>query len=368
MPKYRRGSGSIYKKRGVFYIAYYENGEQICESAKTTDKGEARRKLQAKLGQIAEGRSVGPEARRITFEDLKEGLIRDYTVNKRKTLAWAERRIRLHLAPHFDGKKPYQTTTADVEAFKDKRLAEGASNGEINRELSLLKRMYNLAPKVKRITDDLVIQKLDEHNARKGFFERAQFDTVLAKLPDYLKPPVTFAYQVGWRSLSEILPLTWPQVDLEIGTVRLEVGETKNRDGRLVYLPPVLMDVLEQQWQNHLTQYPECPWVFHNEGKRMFSFYKAWHRACREAGVSGKIPHDFRRTAVRNMVRAGIPERVAMEIAGHKTRAIFDRYHIVSEGDLKEAARKLEGAFLLQTTTLSTTLPLLTDPQATVSH
>jgi integrase len=102
------------------------------------------------------------------------------------------------------------------------------------------------------------------------------------------------------------------------------------------------MGVLETQWQDHLAHYPDCPLVFHNRGERIFSFYKAWHRACQEAGLSGKIPHDFRRTAVRNMVRAGIPERVAMEIAGHKTRAIFDRYHIVSEGDLKEAAQKID--------------------------
>jgi integrase len=69
---------------------------------------------------------------------------------------------------------------------------------------------------------------------------------------------------------------------------------------------------------------------------------KVWRQACQAAGLSGKIPHNFRRTAVRNMVRKGIPERVAMQMAGHKTRSIFDRYHIVSNGDLREAAQRLE--------------------------
>jgi len=85
------------------------------------------------------------------------------------------------------------------------------------------------------------------------------------------------------------------------------------------------------------------PWVFHRDGKPIKSFRRSWLTACRLAGQPGRIPHDFRRTAVRNMVRKGIPERVAMQLTGHKTRSVFERYNIVGEGDLQEAARKLTG-------------------------
>ncbi|HMF62025.1 MAG TPA: tyrosine-type recombinase/integrase [Vicinamibacterales bacterium] len=89
-----------------------------------------------------------------------------------------------------------------------------------------------------------------------------------------------------------------------------------------------------------------CPWVFNRtnkkvKGKRITTFIKAFRAACTKAGCPGRIPHDLRRTAVRNLVRAGIPERVAMQMTGHKTRSVFERYNIVSECDLVDAARKL---------------------------
>jgi integrase len=344
MPKYRRGSGSVYYKRGWCYLSYYVAGRHISEATGTREKAEARRRLHERLGQIAEGRFVGPAVERVTVDELARDLLRDYVINSRTSLRTVGSKIRLHLLPFFGGRRAHEISSGDITAYVAQRLTAQASNAEINRELAALKRMYNLGLQAEKLVRKPHFPRLEEKNARQGFFERGEFERVLARLPEELRPPITFAYYTGWRIHSEILPLSWDRVDLDAGTVRLYRGTTKNKEGRVIALPDLLGALLDEQWNAHLQECPTCPWVFQRAGARITSFRRSWVRACHEAGVLGKIPHDFRRTAVRNMVRAGVPERVAMEICGHKTRAVFDRYTIVSGHDLQEAARKIDEA------------------------
>jgi integrase len=141
------------------------------------------------------------------------------------------------------------------------------------------------------------------------------------------------------------LGLQWHQINLDEGSVRLNPGTTKNDEGRVAYLSPALLATLRAQ--HAMTRELErtagviIPWVFHRKGRRIGGFRKVWDKACRQAGTPGMVFHDLRRTAIRNMLRAGVTERVAMLIAGHKTRSVFERYNIVSESDLKDAAMKV---------------------------
>jgi len=191
------------------------------------------------------------------------------------------------------------------------------------------------------------VPMLQEHNVRTGFFERGQFESVRAHLREPLRGVITFAYLTGWRVPSEVLTLEWRQVDRQAGTVRLDPGTTKNKEGRLfpyADLLPELASVIEAQWLEREALKKKgviVLHVFHRHGKRIADFRHAWETACKAAGCPGRIPHDLRRTSVRNLVRAGVPERVAMQLTGHKTRSVFDRCDIVNEADLAEAVRKL---------------------------
>ena len=297
---------------------------------------------------------------------LLDDLLADYKINGKRH-DWADLVVRVHLRPFFGAMKAASVGTQQVRAYiaarqqpetrkygeKGEKTREfgPASNGTINRELALLRRAFNLG---KRATPPKVgtapfIPILAENNVRKGFFEHEAFLAMRRALPNEIRPVITFAYYTGCRK-GEILALRWSQVDLAERVVRLEPGETKNDEARMIPLAPELYEVLKLQRETRDTYFPQNPWVFSRAGSPISDFRAAWGSACKATGLvitAGdkekpmRLFHDLRRTGVRNLVRAGVPERVAMSISGHKTRAVFDRYNIVSEGDLKDAARRL---------------------------
>ena len=156
--------------------------------------------------------------------------------------------------------------------------------------------------------------------------------------------------------------LEWRDVDLSGRVVRLRPEISKNKDGRLLPLKGELLQVIERVKEGRR---PDCHYVFHLDGQPVGDFRRAWKTACKAAGLNGIIVHDLRRTAVRNMVRAGIPERVAMSLSGHKTRSIFDRYNIVSEADLAQATERLK-AHLEEQPKAPVIVPIVVIPKLTV--
>ncbi len=358
------GRGSVYKRGAVWWIKWYRDGRPFRESSGSARKTDAQGLLARRLGDVSRGAPVSPKYDRLTFDDAAKAVVNDYRSNGKRSIDGLERRLRKHLTPFFSGRRMVSIGTADIREFIAKRKADvivskrqresaggvtgrPVSNAEINRELAILKRAFSLAVKDGSLLHRPHVPKLAENNVRRGFFEPEQFTAVLSRLPEPLRPVIEFAYITGWRIPSEVLKLEWRQIDFTgDGQVRLDAGTTKNGDGRVFPMTERLRVLLQEQ-RDYTDAFGRekgriCRWVFHRDGERVKSLRKAFGTACVSAGCPGRIPHDFRRTAVRNLVRAGIPEVVAMTMTGHKTRSVFDRYNIVSDGDLRDAAQKLD--------------------------
>jgi integrase len=253
-----------------------------------------------------------------------------------------------------------------IDRYVQRRADEGAKPATINRETQLLGQALRLAVRRGNFARVPEIRRLREDNARQGFFEAAEYEVMVAHLPAHLRDLAAFAYLTGWRR-GEILTLTWADVDRDSGIIRLRPENSKNRRGRVLAIEGELVPLLEQRWQARVVKDSQgiqhvVEWVFHRRGRPIVDFRKAWAAACAKAGfarpklddtgspvldskgqpvmVPTKLVHDFRRTAARNLVRAGVPERVAMAVTGHLTRSMFDRYNIVAEDDLRSAMQR----------------------------
>lgn len=233
-----------------------------------------------------------------------------------------------------------RTSRAAFRQFIQGRLEGGASNAEVNRELAIVKRAFSLGVKEGRLTSKPHIPMLQENNIRSGFFEADAFAAVHRLLPEPVNAIAKFGFITGWR-LREILGLQWRQVDFDGLTVTLDPGTTKNGEGRTFRMTENLRELLCSQSLQRAGG-TGAGWVFHRHGKQVRDFRVVWAAACKQAGCPERLFHDLRRTAVRNLVRAGVPEIVAMRLTGHRTRSVFERYNIVSETDLIDAARSLD--------------------------
>ncbi len=339
------GMGRIYQRGKIWWVRYYRNGQEFNESSRSEKEAEAKKLLKKRQGEIALGRFAGPKSDKVTLAELAQDLLTDYQIRGRKNQRQVKSKIN-HLLVYFGQDRAKSVTTDRIKAYIATRQGAGAAAAQINRELAALKRMFNLAQQAEKLPSVPYIPSLTENNIRTGFFEYEEFVALRNALPAFLRPVVTFGYYTGWR-ISEVLSLQWRQVDLNATEVRLDPGTTKNGKGRVIYLDGELLDIMKEQRTFVLSLQRErgeiVPWVFVNPdtADRIRYFRRPWIHACKQSGLTGRIFHDFRRTAVRNMVRAGVPEVVAMSISGHRTRSVFDRYNIVSEEDLREAARRV---------------------------
>ena len=340
-PVHRTVSGEL-RESTTWWCRYaLLNGRRITVNTRTSVKKDAETFLRGRVAARDVGAPAGPDPKVLTFDALVAMIRADYKANARRSLP----RLNLalaHLSRFFEG--PAQAITNDrITAYVAQRR-DVAKPATVNRELAALRRALTLAHQAGKLARVPHIPALKENNARKGFFEAEQFESVLAHAPGYLRPLLETYYITGWRK-ADLLSRERRHLDLKAGWLRMEPGETKNDRGRMFPLVPRLRAVLEAQesatkeLERLLGQ--RIPWLFHRGGAQIKDFRHAWEVARTAAGIPGRLIHDFRRTAVRNLIRAGVAQRVTMEMVGFETDSIFRRYAITDETMLREAGEKL---------------------------
>ena len=345
--------GSIFLRGRVWWIEFWEEGVQHRESSRSQNEKEARKLLKQRRAELARDEFINPRNDRLLVKEFLDAVKLDYKLagnRSQDTLAF-------RLAPLLDAfghMRASKVSTSMIETYKGKRLSAGKARATCNRELAVLKRAYTLAVEQKRISIGKVptITLLPEDNARQGFVDYEDFTALVGHLPVPLDDVARFAYSSGWRR-GEILSLEWRDVDQDAGLVTLRAELSKNKEPRELPLTPALREVIDRRWDARLvTVKGDEPTVsdrvFHRDGQAICDFRDPWAAACNAIGRPGLLFHDLRRSAVRNFVNAGVPERVAMKITGHKTRAVFDRYHIVSNRDVRDALARAEAAMVSQ--------------------
>ena len=323
------------KGSGVWWI-HFHDGDGRRHREKVGKKSLAIKRYQVRKTEVYEGRFF-PLRHGPTFAVLKEDLFDDYRTNRQNLepieTAWKR------LKPVFGTMRAESLTTEKLNQYIAGQLAYGYANASVNRDMACLKRMLRLATRSGKIRKLPVFpSRLREAAPRSGFVTDEQY-RALAGVPieNWLRALLAMAYKFGFRK-QELLSMRVDQVDFTEELVRLHAGTTKNDEGRVVPMTKDIRGLLKECTRNKSAE----DFVFTRSGKPVIDFRGSWEVLTASAGLPGLLVHDLRRSAVRNMSRRGIPEKVAMAISGHKTRAVFDRYNIVSETDIREAAARLE--------------------------
>jgi integrase len=335
------GEGSVRQRRGRWYVRFGDGQggrRELVTSAKS--KQEALAILRTRLERSRGVRAIGAAP----VSTLYDRMCDEYEAGGRDVRdiakAWK------HLGPVFGAQRIERVTSDALHAYVAHRREEGAAPATIRLELARLRRMFRLGVQLtpRLVAEVPAFPTVRVDNVRESFFDAAHLEKLCTELPVHLRPLAIVAYWLGWRR-GELLALRWSHIDLETGRITIAPGKTKNREGRIAYLPEPALDEL-RRWRAETSRVEReqeriIPHVFHRGGEPISWYDRDWRAACDRAGLPGRRMHDFRRSAARNYIDAGLSEGVAMKVLGHKTPSIFRRYQIVAEQDLADAARRV---------------------------
>jgi integrase len=345
-----RAETGVYQRPGSqhWWVRYYVHGKLVRESARTANFEAAVKLRRKRLADTEDGKTVGPSIARVRFDDLKKNLINEYELKGRKPKNVKRLKQAFNnLERKFANWRAIDITSGDIKSYAVERQKAGAAPATVNRELAVLRRAFNLAIEDGELATAPHIKTPEVKNAREGFVEAAVFEKLVAALPERYRDPIRFLWATGWR-VGEMRSLVWKNIYND--AIRLPGVDSKNTDAREI---PLEGDVAEIIKRARSRRRLDCQLVFfyvtwsrklkRENVRPIGDIRKSWDKARKAVGLGpsapdardGLIKHDLRRSAVRDLIESEVPDKVAMEITGHKTRAIFDRYHIVRSKEKK---------------------------------
>ena len=359
----------LHRRSGIYQLAYYPTPESTARRFKSTGaKTLAGAKTWAdaerdRIGSVRRGHEIETTAAQaaVTIDRFFPLLEADYIENNRRALRTLRSNIKRHLAPDFGSLRADGLTYKTLADTRTAMLRAGLAHGTINRCVALLHRGYKLAHKIGMIgrmpTFDFPMYNEDEF-VRDGIVSEAELAAVNAAEPwAAVRDFNSWAYVTGMRH-GEIAKLAWEWFEPETFTITLPRSITKNKKPRVLPIPdalPELRAILMRRWKDRR---PGCPLIFHHDGQSLH-LPNRWVWAWKRAGLpmkpakrattarpryqpAAKCFHDLRRTAVRNLMLAGVPEKAIMLITGHLSRSIFERhYNVMNAPEVRAAFTQL---------------------------
>jgi integrase len=339
------------------YFAFYQGSKQKFVNTKTNDPEQAYRQLLDARGQVDRGERMLPsEVSRMRYEDLKQILI-DYYREKKPDSLYQRRSEDGGTEDTFRGADKLdeffkrcpvpEITASKIQEYSKWRRRAGDASGTIRRQLGALRSAFYRAKALDRLTDNHIptFELPADSAPRKGFIDLQGFATLRDAMPEHLRPAMTFLYFSGCR-IGAAMKITWEMVSKDCSEIELPGEIVKNKEALTLPLVGPLEEIATTLKELR-KKFPKSKDVVFNF--RNFRF--AWNKTCDRLGLGrfdkklrhyeGLKPHDFRRSAARNLIKAGVDRRTAMKITGHKTEAIFERYNIKTTDDVKEALLKV---------------------------
>jgi integrase len=323
-----RGDGTLFRIGKVWHINAVINGKRVRETTGHTNYQEARKWMKERLA------TYEPKNDNTLGEAL-DMLLEDYRLREIKSL-YRQTSVLKAVKKRLGHRKVQSLTNNALLDYVKARRTAGKSNQTIIHDLQVVRQALTIAIEYGWISKLPTFPSLRKGLARQGFVDRGTFDRILTFLPEEFKDFSSYAYCTGWRR-GDVANLTWKMVSWEERVIRLPM--TKNDQPRLLPMVGEVWTIIHKRWTERVGS---ATHVFPHTPTEMKALYRAWGHAAKEAGVPDILFHDLRRSAVRDMVRAGVPDVVAMKISGHRTRHVFDRYNIVSYADVEEALGRVQ--------------------------